>query len=423
MLRVGDRLTPDASWGRFALVLLYVAAAALRLLYVAFSGGTTFGDEEEYVAGAARLLDGLPLCQKNWMLFVRAPGYATFIAGVWAVTGTRSTTAVMVAQSLVAAGTVVYVALLAQRLAGRGAAVLAGAAAAVYPYLVHPVGSLGTEAVFGFCVAASAYHVTRGLDAEFDWPHVIGGAFLWAAGNMLRPNVSTVLPLLSLWILWRWGRRPAALAKVGLALGLPIVLTALPWTFSCAAQGFGFVWVTDGGGIWYYNGHNDNAHRLYCGDLTAAEKLELNDFPGTPFTRTALYAEAQRAPVREQQSVFWRAAFDWDRSHLSALPCVMLHKLVGYWRPWVAPYAYGRVAVLVSLAAVPVLGLGLFGLLRGPRDALWAWALANIVAGTVVAVVFSTQIRYRVPMVDVLLLPYFGAAVETLRRRLGAARG
>ena len=98
-------------------------------------------------------------------------------------------------------------------------------------------------------------------------------------------------------------------------------------------------------------------------------------------------------------------------------------KVIGYWRPWVKPTHYGRRDVLVSLYSLPVLVLGIAGLVRARRRGervLSTWTVLNMVAGTVTAAIFSTEVRYRIPIVDVLLLPFFGLAVMTLWDRLRA---
>jgi hypothetical protein len=83
----------------------------------------------------------------------------------------------------------------------------------------------------------------------------------------------------------------------------------------------------------------------------------------------------------------------------------------------VNPDGYPPKVVLVSLAALPVLGLGLWGLVlawrRGER-VLTVLVALNLAAGTVTAVVASTEVRYRVPVADVLLLPFAGFAIAWL---------
>jgi hypothetical protein len=398
---------------RFTVFALLACALAIRVAFALVSH-VQYGDEPEYVGFAMRVIGGDFTPFKNGMLFVRAPGYPYFMALVWLLTGSHSLLAVKLAQAVVGTGTCVY----AYRLAGLlkpppGGALFALACAAFYPYLVYYTGAIGTEGLFAFFVAAGTFHLAKGIaDGAVEIRHVVLSGFLYALGNMIRPNLSTVYPLLGLWLAYRYRREPRRIISVGLALAIPLLAITLPWAFASAHAGMGFVWVTDGGGIWYWVGHNDSAARYYCQNISVEEYRLLSQEMPNP-----VYDTAAALPPPAQQSAYWHAALAWDRQHVSVLPCLMVKKLAAYWRLWVNPVAFDRTHMLISLVSLGVVPVGFLGLVQAVRRgerALSMPVIIQIVTGTIVAMTFSTQIRYRVPIADVLLIPFFGYACATL---------
>jgi len=408
------------------LLVILALALALRLVWgLVFGVNVGFGDVPEYMAGARRVLTGEPLAQHNWMMFVRAPGYSLFLAAIWKVVGHESVAAVRVVQALLGTGTCAAVFGLARAAgASHRSALFATAMASVYPYLIYYTAPLGTEGPFAFFVATGSFFLVSGLGSGSpNFSRIaLGGLFL-GAGNMMRPNMTTVLPCLALWFAYRYRSRIIVGVKALVVLAAPIIALALPWSFVVHDAGLGWVWVTDGGPVWYYMGHTDDAYEYLCGNPSEARRKELLKFPGADrFPNRADYKYAATLPLAERQPSYMRAARAWDKAHLGAQPCLAAMKFYDYWRPWVRLDAYPFKVFLMSLFSAPVLLLGLAGTVvafrRGERTAsLYTWIIAA--TGTVVAMVFSTEIRYRIPMVDVLLLPFVGVAVD----RLLASRG
>lgn len=405
---------------RWAVLGLVLMALCVRLVFVLWvRPDMFFGDQAEYLSGAQRLLAGQPLAVKNWMMFVRAPGYSLFIALCWALAGTQSEAVVRVAQAILGTGTCYYVYLMASDLGGRynrGGALLALLWAALYPYSIYFTSSLGSETLFSFLFAAGMYHLGRGLrPAGPDLRQVVLAAFVLSLGNLVRVNLTVMLPLIGCWLWWRFRRRPGLVLRLGLALSLPLLCVTLPWTWSVYRQGLGLIWVTDGGGANFLVGNSPEAAQLYCDRLTPAEELEINKFPGEErFGRRPEFLAARALPPRQQAGALFRAALGWDLQHLRRMPCLIGGKVLHYWKPWVNPVTYGRQAVLLSLAAAPVLLLGAIGLLLAWREgerSLTVLALLQAASGTITSACFSAEIRYRVPAMDVLLLAFAGFAL------------
>ncbi len=398
---------------------LFGVALLLRLLAIMWLAPSE-GDQLEYLGGAQRLLEGEPLPQKNHMLFVRAPGYSIFIALVWLITGTRSLLSVKLAQVVFSTATCWYVHAMAKQVSpSRRWALIPLAAAAGYPYLVYYAACIGTEAVFAFLLAAGIYHLGKGLNDKVVLSQVFLGGVLLGCGNLVRPNLSTMIPLLAMWIIVRWLRNPLLILRIGTALAIPIFALSLTWTYVVHKRDLGLIWISDGGGIWYYAGHFDGALKLYgCAPATTEELRAL--LPGKFMMEGPVHDRARLLPPPKQQGEFWRTGLEWDRRNLDHQACLALRKFVAYWRPWVNSLGYSRTYVLLStITSLPVLLGGLTGLiiaLRRKERVLAMLVLASIVSSTVVAMIFSTEIRYRIPLVDLLLLPFLGISFAALYR-------
>lgn len=411
----------DNSRDAVLVAALLVVGLALRLVFVLkVAPGMVHGDQQDYLSAAARLLAGEPMPVRNFHQFVRPPGYSLFVGLVWLVSGSHTVMAAKVANAFVGVGTCFYVYLLARRMGGRVAGLAALALAAAYPYFIYFTSMAGTETLATLFVAAGTYHLAVGLaGGRPEWRQVVIGSALFSIGNLVRPNLMVLWPLVGVWLLLRYWPDWRVIGKLALALGVPLVLLALPWSLAVARQGLGTMFITDGSGIYYYMGHNEAARKLNCEKLSVAEENALFAYADA-LSKDPVYLEAAAAPQGQQSAVFWRGARAWDRQNLGSQPCLAMGKLWGFWRPWVNPAAYGKSTVLVSALAFPVLALGLFGLWRARKGPTRAHAILvglQLLAATGAAVVFSTQVRYRIQTVDPLLIAFAGfAAAWALRR-------
>ena len=223
---------------RLLLAALLTLALALRLwVSLVLLRNLAFGDQPEYTGGAMRLLDGLPLAVKNAMFLVR-PGLQPVhrhrleadrhpLAGGRACgPGLPRHRHLLVRRPRDAA----------HRRTRTGGA-LRHARRPGLPYLLTD-GIIGTEALYQLPrhrrrLPPRARPVERpGRSA----PGGGRGAAL-AAGNLVRPNLST-LPLLR----YHWRRSPRTVIGIGLALALPLLALTVPWSVAVHRQGYGWIW-------------------------------------------------------------------------------------------------------------------------------------------------------------------------------------
>ena len=198
-----------------------VAALAVRVLYVllVLDDYTPFSDANDYHSIATHVAAGHGVAHTFPFDFLhptawRPPLYPLLLGGVYAVTGPK----VGVAEALnVVLGTAVVVmaAIVAWRLAGRWAGVVAGGLAAVYPPLVFNDGPPLSEPL-GLLLLLTT--VLLLIERRAGWAGVASGLLL-----LSRASAQFFVVSLVAWVLWRFGWR-RALAYLGCA-----ALVAMPW--------------------------------------------------------------------------------------------------------------------------------------------------------------------------------------------------
>ncbi|MDX6768045.1 MAG: hypothetical protein SF051_00820, partial [Elusimicrobiota bacterium] len=149
------------------LLVVFAAALAARLLFVAFDGrgeAERVGDALDYHSYAVNLLDRGVYENHQDERASRMPGYPLLLAAQYATLG-RSPALTQVLQALLGAGTCVLVYLLAAAFSGGALPLAAGLAAALSYDLVQPAARLLTEGPAAFLLALTLWLLSedRGL--------------------------------------------------------------------------------------------------------------------------------------------------------------------------------------------------------------------------------------------------------------------
>ena len=211
-----------------------VAAAALGLgLRLAFGlmywvDQPLTRDEREYLSLARGLASGRGFVYDADVLsgpqdpFGRAPGYPVFLA---LVGGGRSVTnavpaSVKIAQSVVGAGGVLLVGILAARLAGPRASAAAAFLAASYPPLVWVAGYAWSEAIAWPLGLAMVWLFDRAVEhaGRAAWRFASAAGIVCGIAILIRPSTLLFLPLALAWLMWK--RRLILAAALTLATAL-----------------------------------------------------------------------------------------------------------------------------------------------------------------------------------------------------------
>ncbi len=375
-------------------------------------------DEREYLSLARSLAAGRGFVYDEAVAqgpvdpFGRAPGYPAFLA---IVGGGRAVTdavpaSVKIAQAVVGACGVWIVGVLAAQLAGSRAAIAAAMIAACDPPLVAIAARAFSEALFWPMGLAAAWLVTKAMRGD-DRRAVVASAIAGAAigvATLVRPALIVFAGVTALWWLWRrWPRRVAAMV-----LGVAVMLA--PWTLRNYAREHRFVLVASEGGVTFWTGNHPLA--VGEGDLAANPPLKL--------ASQALKAAHPDLTEEQMEPIYYREALAWIRAHpvdwlaLEARKVFYLVVPVGpsyrlhSWR-----YLAASVGSYLILLAVAVVGIARAGAARARVPGLWL-LLASAIA---ICLVFFPQERFRIPVIDPVLIICAGAAWAASRDEAAAA--
>jgi Gpi18-like mannosyltransferase len=247
-----------------AFLALVAGAFVLRLNYALFLAPSppAFGDSQFFHDNALRIADGLGYTEGFFVLRPTAAHPPLFPLGLAAIAwlGGRSVDAQRLLGVVAGSGTVLVVGLIAWRLAGRRAALVAAALTAVYPAFVAADASLMSESVFGLLVACSLLQALRLLEAPSPLAMAVLGALIGAAALTRPEGLLLVPPALALALL-AVPRRQLILR--GGALVAATLLLVGPW-IARNHHVFGRVVYTTNEGTTLAGA---NCHRTYYGDL------------------------------------------------------------------------------------------------------------------------------------------------------------
>jgi 4-amino-4-deoxy-L-arabinose transferase-like glycosyltransferase len=391
---------------------LALAALAGLVLRLAFSLGYWVDqpmtrDEREYLSLARSLARGQGFVYDEAVTaggadpFGRAPGYPAFIALTGA--GRAVTDAVpaslKIAQSIVGAAGVMLLGLVAFRLGGPRAAVAGAAIAAVYPPLVWVSGYALSEGVFWPMGLLTVLLFDRAwARGPRGVPLALAAGLVAGLAVLVRPGMLFFLLLAGPWLLWR---RQVRLVT---ALALGSALVVLPWTARNYAHHGRLVIVASEGGVTFWTGN----HPLAAGD---------GDLAANPQLKTAQIALRSQHPERTEEQmepVYYRAAIDWIRAHPVAWLGLELRKLFYFVVP-VGPSYFVHSTRYVIASIVPYLlvlpaaitGALLLGARRRRAPGLWLLAASALV----MALAFFPQERFRIPVVDPVLIVLAASAI------------
>lgn len=225
-------ITPDDSERKFryALAAILLIALILRIVVRAATGSADFyaNGYSFFAEHGQNLRNGLGYTDGSGLPHTeRPPLYALFLA---ATGGYRYFWPFLVIQSLVSTGTVICVALIARRLSGRIAALIAAAITALYPYYVRHDTALQEIGLLTFLTALTMLLLVYLHARKSIWLALSAGLILGLA-ILTRSTIAPMMLLIPLWLMFPdkaatpWGRRAAAgIAFLGAAL-----LVLSPW--------------------------------------------------------------------------------------------------------------------------------------------------------------------------------------------------
>ena len=390
--------------------LILAAAGAALLVRLAFgffywTGKPLTHDEREYLGLAASLASGQGFRYPEAAdagtspRFGRAPGYPAFLSLFRpAADAADVPSAIKAAQAALVAVAVLLLAAIARRAAGDEAAVAAAWIAAFYPPLVWISAYALSEALYVPLALGCTILLARAErpGAAFAAGVVAGVAIL------VRPATLVFMPLAALWFL---RQRRLALA---VALTAGTLLAVLPWTLRNVQTHGRLVLVASEGGVTFWTGNHPLARGE--GDMAANPELKAAEIafrtaqgPLTPEELEPLYYRDALRHIADRPG-WWltlvaRKAF---YTVVPAGPSYTLHS-TKYLLATVIPYA-----MLVPLALA-----GFVWIARHGRPPVFLYLLGASVVLT--SLIFFPQERFRIPVIDPLVIVGAGAALAALR--------
>jgi hypothetical protein len=392
--------------------LILAAAGVALVVRVAFglfywTGKPLTHDEREYLALAASLATGqgftYPAAHEPGTSprFGRAPGYPVFLALFRPPADVDATpAAVKVAQSVLGAIAVLLIAAIARAAAGEAAAAAAAWLSALYPALVWIPAYALSEALYLPLGLALVLVLAR---ADRTGRAAAAGALAGLA-ILVRPGTLVFVPLAAWW-LWRRGSLTRAAAFVALA-----ALAVAPWTLRNVQTYGRVVLVASEGGVTFWTGNHPLARGE--GDLAANPEIKRAEIAFrqahaglTPEELEPLYYADALRQIGERPG--WWLVLLLKKAGYAIVPIGPSYTLhsTRYLLATVAPYA-----MLVPLASA-----GFLLLARRGRPPEYLYLLAASVVLT--SLIFFPQERFRLPVIDPLVVVGAAAAVGMTRSR------
>lgn len=384
--------------------VILVVALLVRFAFVLSMGGKSyFADTLEYEESAMRVLAGQPPGASS----PRAPLFPLEMALGFLVGGAHNFFAVRMLQLALAAGMLVLGMRIAERFAGRPAAVLTGWCLAFAPTLVFTVGMLYPTTLYATLLLVALAGALAADESPAPKHGVVTGAGLSLAYLADPVALAPSLALLG----WLAGglRRDRRLLVPLLAAVATIVAVLGPYVaWRKAAYGNQAVFMQKAQYVLHYSRT----------DSTLAEGRRVKLPTGMPYVplATGAFVRQEFGILREQPGAYLHDVA-WEFLHFfQPMPDRIQTQ---------NQYNRGPVLLVGAVYFVPVLLLSIVGLLFGAGTARRRWGLATLVLATAfIYSLFFTQTRYRIPVEPMLIvLAALGALrlFPALGRSLGGA--
>lgn len=385
-----------------------------------------YPDVQDFVYHANAIIDGrYPDRNVEGLYSFRAPLYPFLLSLFFRLFGYRFIF-VTVFQAVIGVVLVYGIYALARRWFDERAAVVAGALAAVYPYLLYPVAYVQTESVYTLLAFTATLWFVRAVGADGielrRWlPYAVGAGALGGLAMLCRPSALLLILILGAWVatmvVFRIG--PGGRAVVPLLVFLfAAAVIVLPWTIRNYVRFSELIIVNNQAGEIFWLGNNAHYRELFRTETPEAFRATL----------AAMWSELQAdRPMVGHLSpgaidrYYWEKGWRYIASSPREWMTLLFLKWLAFWRPWPNPVAHGAGSALISaLVATPVFvgaAVGMVQLFRRRRYESFGLLLMLIVVHAVFFTLFHPAVRYRTPSVDVFLLVLAGGGLGDLVTR------
>ncbi len=315
---------------------------------------------------------------------------------------------------------IVLMALLARRLAGDAAGLIAAGIAAIYPYLWVNDGLIMSETLAVATVVGALLLLLRLIDAP-SRPNAAALGVVCGLAALARAELVLLAPLLALPLLWTWRKQPlrARVAPVGIvALGVLVIVG--PWVGFNLSRFEQPTFISTNDGIAILGSTCD---AVFFGPPIGLTNLNV-----------CIPKRAPRGDQSEVSKIYRQRSMDYindgRRTQFLKVVAARIGRDWGLFRPADMAFineAEGRPRWLTNLGLgfyYPLLALAIAGavVLRRRRVRLWLLAVPPLIV-TAGALLSYGQTRFRVPAEPVIVVLAAVAIAAMSRHRNPSARG
>ena len=387
-----------------AVLAIVALAVALRVGFVSTLEEDLYWPDPHYYDQIAwRIASGEPIAtgDPKGAAVLRAPLQAFVMAVPYAVAG-HSYRAAYLFQAFLGGLVPFLVFLIGRRLRGQGVGLLAALTACVYPYYIYNSGALYDTQTTTILILLAAYLAV----VSWQRPRPILSAAEGCALGLLVLSRSITMALVPFAVLWSL-RGPHRAVHAALVAVLAVAVVA-PWTVRNYAVTGEFIPVSVGGGKEFLYGNSPLA--TASSQSSIGLPPDLRNIPaGTG------YAEADR--------IFLDRGLEYVKQDPGRAVRLYFAKLANLYRFYPSTqtenrFTSSRTKLISILSYGPVFLLALVGIvLERRRWRSYTPLLATIAVFTFVYPVFTTNVRYRLP-IDALLIVFCSVALASLASRV-----
>ncbi len=400
-----DFWAENATHYRCALAGIFIFALAVRV-FAAIVHPYYLPDSADYSALAKAIVAGHAY-EIHGQLARRMPGYPVFVAGFYSIFGFHHLP-ILLAQAVLSALTTTFSALLG-RCVSPATGLLSGALTALDPLGIGFSASLLTEPLFTCVFILSLYLLLQAMQRPNKWWIWLSFAVLWAIGVYIRAEVSLCLfPLLAWCVcLTRWRKDRMRFVIGGLLTLLVCFLCLLPW------------WVRNDQLF-----HQDFFRFTTMQGISLYESVYSGATGGPRQSDLVIPPSIQRLNESQRDLAWTNRAFTDMARHPARVIRLAFVKIARTWSPWLHARGYTNMWLNAALTLwySPLFILAIIGMCRYPvRSPLFGVLLVPIVYFTLMHAVFLGSVRYRVPVMPLVVVFAAIGMAGTIRRVPDAA--